>query len=337
MKTIHQVLLCTVGAIIFFALYISGGNSENTHRPQQSEAYNIKGVHKQMSDAEMNQLLYNDNQTKSLVGYTKYKYRHEYHLNVDGRVDKTTFKFPIPQDEYGKQYISKLNISPKPTKIYSTGTNIIAEYNLRDLKAGKYVYAIDAFADMKKYDITRAKKLNKNLEKENNLKRYLIAENNIEVDHPYIKDIASKITGNSKEEIVANIFKYVKSKIHYTTTTHGTSAVQALKAGRGKCGEYAIAMVSLCRAKGIPARVVSGNIAREKDQKHTWVEVYYDNYGWVLYDPTDQNAQTFNPKQNYVAAIRNDLVSWYISYSQVNTGYNGNISVDERIMIKEIK
>lgn len=336
MKTTHQVLLCAVGAIIFFALYLGGG-SETSQAPQQSEAYNIKGVHNQVSEAELNKQLFSDNQAKSLVGFTKYRYRHEYHLNVDGRVDRTTFKFPIPQDEIGKQYISNLKISPKPTKLYSTGTNIIAEYNLKDLKAGKYVYTIDAIADIKKYDITAAKRNNKVLEKENNINRYLIAENNIEVDHPYIKQIANKIEGNSTEEIVDNIFKYVKNKIHYTTTTQGTSAVKALKSGRGKCGEYAIAMVSLCRAKGIPARIVSGNIAREKDQKHTWVEVYFNNYGWVLYDPTDQNAQIYSSKQNYVSAIRNDLVSWYISYSQVNTGYNGNISVDENIMIKEIR
>ncbi len=350
MKTIHQILICIIGTIIFFSLYMQG-SGENPLKPEQSKAYNIQGVHEEILDSELDKILNEDSNEKELIGYTKYKYRHEYHLNVEGKVDKATFKFPIPQDDIGKQYISKLKISPEPTKLYATDTNLIAEYNLKNLRTGKYVYAVDAVANVKRYDIAEAKKENKNFKKEEDIKRYLIPENNIEINHPYIKELAKNMEGNSVDEIVSNIFKYVRKTINYAHSTTGTSAVKALKSRRGKCGEFSIAMVALCRAKGIPARIVSGNIAREKDQKHTWVEVYFDDYGWVLYDPTIQNAYKthkkngmierietiYNPHQNYVAAIRNDLVPWYITYAQLNTGYNGSITVSENIRIKEIK
>jgi transglutaminase-like putative cysteine protease len=124
-----------------------------------------------------------------------------------------------------------------------------------------------------------------------------------------------------------------------------------LKNKEGKCGEFATAMVSICRAKGIPARIVTGNIARTTDTRHTWVEVYFDEYGWVLYDPTVTDStrkyyknETFQkveriylPNENYIASIRNDLSPWYMTFSQINAGYTGDIKVTEDIQIREIK
>ena len=100
-------------------------------------------------------------------------------------------------------------------------------------------------------------------------------------------------------------------------------------------------MVALCRAKGIPARIVSGNIARAKETQHTWVEVYYPQYGWVLYDPTVMDSQmtisgqrtVVNNNHDYISSIRNDFTPWYMTYANTNTGYNGSISLKEAINI----
>lgn len=65
----------------------------------------------------------------------------------------------------------------------------------------------------------------------------------------------------------------------------------------GFCGHYASAFVTLMRAAGIPARVVTGYhggewnpigqylIVRQSDA-HAWAEIWIDGRGWTRFDPT---------------------------------------------------
>ncbi len=79
------------------------------------------------------------------------------------------------------------------------------------------------------------------------------------------------------------------------------------KTKRGYCSYFAFAMTRLCRAVGVPARVavgfvtdpstaVLGFIPVRSDQAHTWVEVWIENYGWIVFDPT---SQTMAPGEDY--------------------------------------
>ncbi len=72
----------------------------------------------------------------------------------------------------------------------------------------------------------------------------------------------------------------------------------------GYCSHYATAAAVLLREMGVPARYVEGYIANEwydnygtqqaakyrcdvrDEHSHTWVEVYYDNIGWIPYEVT---------------------------------------------------
>jgi transglutaminase-like putative cysteine protease len=65
----------------------------------------------------------------------------------------------------------------------------------------------------------------------------------------------------------------------------------------GFCGHYASAFVSLMRAAGIPARVVTGYLGGEwnpighyfivrQSDAHSWAEVWIDGKGWTRVDPT---------------------------------------------------
>ncbi len=65
----------------------------------------------------------------------------------------------------------------------------------------------------------------------------------------------------------------------------------------GYCTYYASAMVVMLRALGIPSRVAAGFAQGEYDARlgayrvaesdaHSWVEVYFPNYGWVEFEPT---------------------------------------------------
>jgi transglutaminase-like putative cysteine protease len=79
---------------------------------------------------------------------------------------------------------------------------------------------------------------------------------------------------------------------------------------RGYCQHFAGAMALLLRMGGLPARVATGFspggyserhkawIVRDTDA-HAWVEVWFDEYGWVTVDPTP--AAT--PARSLVAAL----------------------------------
>lgn len=65
---------------------------------------------------------------------------------------------------------------------------------------------------------------------------------------------------------------------------------------KGYCVHYATAMVLLARECGYPARYVqgyavetrdkSGDIMVTEEDAHSWAEVYFDNFGWVVFEAT---------------------------------------------------
>ncbi len=65
----------------------------------------------------------------------------------------------------------------------------------------------------------------------------------------------------------------------------------------GYCEHFATAMVVLLRIRGIPARLVTGFLSGQYNEMgsfytvrasdaHAWVEAYFDDSGWVVFDPT---------------------------------------------------
>lgn len=71
---------------------------------------------------------------------------------------------------------------------------------------------------------------------------------------------------------------------------------------RGYCDYYATSMVVLARARGVPARFVSGYspgsyeapnaqyVVREMNA-HSWVEVYFPEIGWIEFEPTGSEPE----------------------------------------------
>ena len=70
---------------------------------------------------------------------------------------------------------------------------------------------------------------------------------------------------------------------------------------RGYCQQFSGAMALMLRTVGIPSRVVSGFAPGTRDEEtgvfrvedfdaHSWVEVYFEEIGWVAFDPTPPSA-----------------------------------------------
>jgi transglutaminase-like putative cysteine protease len=73
----------------------------------------------------------------------------------------------------------------------------------------------------------------------------------------------------------------------------------------GFCQHYTAAMTVMVRTLGLPARVAvgyrsgtrqqDGSYLVQSDDAHVWVEVYFDGYGWLPFEPeagsTHPNAE----------------------------------------------
>ncbi|HEX6487938.1 MAG TPA: transglutaminaseTgpA domain-containing protein [Candidatus Dormibacteraeota bacterium] len=119
-----------------------------------------------------------------------------------------------------------------------------------------------------------------------------------------IQALAQQVTkGTSNAYDAATAIELFLRKYTYTlkppATPPGTDplAFFLFQSKQGYCEYFASAMGDMLRSLGIPARLVngfgpgvldtkSGNyIVRESDA-HTWVEVYFPQFGWVPFEPT---------------------------------------------------
>lgn len=84
----------------------------------------------------------------------------------------------------------------------------------------------------------------------------------------------------------AQVRAAVRYDIGHTDTA--TSAEDALAAGHGVCQDHAHVFIAAARARGIPARYVSGYLLLtdriEQEASHAWAEAHVDGLGWVGFD-----------------------------------------------------
>jgi transglutaminase-like putative cysteine protease len=86
----------------------------------------------------------------------------------------------------------------------------------------------------------------------------------------------------------------VQAQVVYDTrsTTVATSAAEAFAQGRGVCQDLAHIFIACARRLGVPARYVSGHLARAdgvtvQEASHAWAEAYVPALGWVGFDPAN--------------------------------------------------
>jgi len=122
------------------------------------------------------------------------------------------------------------------------------------------------------------------------IKTYLQAEELIQSEDPEIQELALSITAGSKDfwEATCRLSTWVAAYIEGSVT--GGSALETLQRGDGACGSQSMLLAALCRASGIPARVVWGCVYTPEYGgsfgHHGWNEVYVGEAGWIPVDAT---------------------------------------------------
>mgnify|MGYP000504203878 CR=1 FL=1 len=84
----------------------------------------------------------------------------------------------------------------------------------------------------------------------------------------------------------------------------------------GYCTYYATTMATMLRTQDIPARMVVGYTPGERVAEdrwvvrglnaHAWVEVYFEDYGWVRFDPTPASDRETTERANIETARERD-------------------------------
>jgi protein-glutamine gamma-glutamyltransferase len=124
-----------------------------------------------------------------------------------------------------------------------------------------------------------------------------------EID-PRIKKLAEEITAHSNNDYdkAANIRRYLIANYGYTLNLTGAREGDPLAyflfvRRAGHCEYFATAMTIMLRSIGVPARYVTGFLPGEYNDvggdyiirgsdAHAWVEVYFNGFGWITFDPT---------------------------------------------------
>ena len=137
---------------------------------------------------------------------------------------------------------------------------------------------------------------------------YLQATAQVQANDPEIQKLALRLTKDVKTQFdaVQRVISWTVDNVRYVTPPVKYDALYALQSGKGNCQNFSHLSAALLRTVGIPVRIVNGvtanqpfDIGWEKgvltfkmgQGRHSWVEVWFPDQGWVSYDP--QNMQFF--------------------------------------------
>lgn len=102
----------------------------------------------------------------------------------------------------------------------------------------------------------------------------------------------------------------------------------------GYCSYYASAMAILARSAGLPARYVEGYMLPPESvkgspntyivtnmQAHAWVEIYFEGYGWLPFEPTSPFRSSFYSTRSSDVSYGTGYDSSYLDYMEMMERY----------------
>jgi len=121
-------------------------------------------------------------------------------------------------------------------------------------------------------------------------------------DDPEISGKAREMAAGSETQFdaVQKILSYIIDHVDYVLTPPDYGARYTFDTGRGNCQNYSHLAAAMMRAEGIPVRIVNGVTLKQPydvtlgkqvltlnmaQGRHSWIEVYFPDLGWVPFDP----------------------------------------------------
>ncbi len=155
---------------------------------------------------------------------------------------------------------------------------------------------------------------------------YLLSTEQVPSNDARIRAKAKELTAGVKTEFdaVQRILAWVIDHTTYVLTPPQYDAMYTFETGKGNCQNYSHLAAALLRAVGIPARIVNGvTLKRTYDAKteygkltfgmaqgrHSWIDVYFPDLGWVPFDPQQSQLFTSNRYIRIEAGLDNNETS----------------------------
>lgn len=137
---------------------------------------------------------------------------------------------------------------------------------------------------------------------------YLASTQQVPATNQEIAGRARQLTAASKTEFdaVQQIISWVVDRLNYVLVPESYEALYSYRTGKGNCQNYSHLAAAMLRAVGIPARIVNGITLKQPydvdvgdgiltlrmaQGRHSWIEVWFPDLGWVPFDP--QQTQLF--------------------------------------------
>jgi len=131
---------------------------------------------------------------------------------------------------------------------------------------------------------------------------YLSPSEQVQSNDPGIRAKARELVQGVKTEFdaVQRVLTWVVDHMRYVTPPEQYDALYSFGSGKGNCQNFSHLAAALLRTVGIPVRIVNGaTLDRPYTAKtpegdftfklgkgrHSWIEVYFPDLGWVPFDP----------------------------------------------------
>ncbi|MHA1737568.1 MAG: transglutaminase-like domain-containing protein [Candidatus Heimdallarchaeota archaeon] len=236
-----------------------------------------------------------------------------------------------------QQIVRSLELSPDKQKI-STDIegNHWTRYDIPRINSGeRKTFGYTAYVEMSpmvvprhNFDVTTS-----NPYDEKFLEKYLRSEPHIESDHPEIVELAKTIKNRNPMKFARNAINTVNNRLKYEIQPDEYGAAFAIKNRKGDCTEYSALFVALCRATGIPARVVAGFTHAQNWERHATAEFLVAGR-WIPVDVTGYRNSTilFGSLPSNVIITRGNwmggTLAKEVSYKYQVIEPNQNLTVD---------
>lgn len=226
--------------------------------------------------------------------------------------------------------------------LYVKGDNRILRFTLKDCVKNVKNYIAVEFFTLKKVsyyeDMPKTVLLSDYSYLSEDLRYYTQPSLSIQSDAPLLIDKAYKIlyeswTSGNVINILKKIMSFTGNEVDFETRPGGQIALVTLNNNSGVCTGKANLAVGLCRALGIPARVLHVLAS------HFIIEIWIPNYGWVRGEPTKgifpETRHIWTPAwivdiddENYAGEYTNGVVTyigfegnvnarWYVEYEEI--------------------
>ncbi|HPL64734.1 MAG TPA: transglutaminase domain-containing protein [Syntrophales bacterium] len=160
---------------------------------------------------------------------------------------------------------------------------------------------------------------------------YLKSTEQVQAGDSRIQRLAAELCSGVKTEFdaVQKILTWVVDHVRYVTPPERYDASYSFESGKGNCQNFSHLSAALMRASGIPVRIVNGitlnkpfDVVRQGGTltfkmgqgRHSWIEVWFPDLGWVPLDP--QQTAMFVPNR----------------FIRIETGVDNNETIQDGLM-----